>query len=174
MPPPLSTRQPPTEVDDDLSETTETLLTSEETLLLGNDLPPGAIPNSLFQQDVMILCMVFLTLIELGSLVQISPTKMLMEEIICRKRYPDLNPSYLALPDGPCKNPDVQGELAWISGWLNAFDSIPRKQAAAFSQGPSDSFSPSQFKFLNISLVNVLTKRFASYTRLGSIWNCRR
>ncbi|TDZ21193.1 NAD-dependent protein deacetylase hst2-1 [Colletotrichum orbiculare MAFF 240422] len=96
---------------------------AEETPLLAHDLPANVAPSRAYQIKVIGLAMTFILLIEIGAYLQIPPTYQLMEEIICRKHYPDHVATDAA--DDVCKSPEVAGELAMIKGWHGSFDCIP-------------------------------------------------
>ncbi|KAK1506480.1 [Colletotrichum costaricense] len=95
----------------------------EETPLLSHDLPPTVAPSRRYQLKVIGLAMTFILIVEVGAYLQIPPSYQLMEEIICRQRYPDHIIS--AEDDDVCKGPGVQGQLAMIKGWQNSFDCVP-------------------------------------------------
>ncbi|KAL2876116.1 Sir2 histone deacetylase Hst2 [Colletotrichum sp. CLE4] len=95
----------------------------EETPLLPHDLPLTVAPSRRYQLKVIGLAMTFILIVEVGAYLQIPPSYQLMEEIICRKHYPDHIIS--AEDDDVCKGSDVQGELAMIKGWQNSFDCVP-------------------------------------------------
>ncbi|KXH42552.1 ATP synthase F0 [Colletotrichum nymphaeae SA-01] len=95
----------------------------EETPLLSHDLPPTVAPSRRYQLKVIGLAMTFILIVEVGAYLQIPPSYHLMEEIICRQRYPDHTIS--AEDDDVCKGPDVQGQLAMIKAWQNSFDCVP-------------------------------------------------
>ncbi|KAF9879497.1 ATP synthase F0 [Colletotrichum karsti] len=96
---------------------------AEETPLLAHDLPATVAPSRAYQIKVVVLAMTFIVIIEIGAYLQIPPTYQIMEEIICRKHYPDHIVTDAA--DDICKGPGVAGELAMVKGWMNSFDCIP-------------------------------------------------
>lgn len=101
-----------------------------------NDVPPEVWPDSLFRQNLLILCMVFVIIVELGAYLQVPPTNKLMEEIICRQEFPDMGlhpsgPSGDGPGDDPCQSNAVQERIALIRGWSNAFDTIGREFPSA-------------------------------------------
>ncbi|GJC82700.1 efflux pump ustT [Colletotrichum liriopes] len=94
---------------------------AEETPLLAHDLPPTIAPTRAYQIKVIGLAMAFIVIIEIGVYLQIPPSYQLMEEIICRKHYPDHIISQ-GEDDDVCKGALVQGELAMVKGWQASFD----------------------------------------------------
>ncbi|KAL0937506.1 MFS transporter [Colletotrichum truncatum] len=96
---------------------------AEETPLLAHDLPETVAPSRGYQLKVIVLSMTFIVILEIGAFLQIPPTYQIMEEIICRKKYPDH--IITDAVDDICKGPEVAGELAMIKGWMNSFDCIP-------------------------------------------------
>ncbi|GKT65419.1 ATP synthase F0 [Colletotrichum tofieldiae] len=94
----------------------------EETPLLGHGLPTSVGPSKGNRTNIIGLAMAYIILIEIGSYLQIPPSFQLLEDIICRKYFPDH-----ILPGGGddvCKTPEVQGELAMIKGWQASFDCV--------------------------------------------------
>ncbi|GKT42536.1 efflux pump ustT [Colletotrichum spaethianum] len=100
----------------------------EETPLLAHDLPQTIAPTRAYQIKVIGLAMTFIILIEIGVYLQVPPSYQLMEEIICRKHYPDHIISQDD-DDDLCKAALVQGELAMVKGWQASFDCIARKSS---------------------------------------------
>ncbi|KAK1979265.1 ATP synthase F0 [Colletotrichum cereale] len=70
-------------------------------------------------------CTVLFIHVEIGLLLMVSPVNQILEGIICKETYPE--PSTLApVPvDTRCQDSIVQGELANLRGWANAFLTIP-------------------------------------------------
>ncbi|WQF82994.1 Putative major facilitator superfamily, MFS transporter superfamily [Colletotrichum destructivum] len=95
----------------------------EETPLLAHDLPPTLAPSRAYQVKVIVLAMSFILLLEIGAYLQIPPSYQLMEDIICRKHYPDHIISQKD-KDNVCKTALIQGELAMIKGWQASFDCV--------------------------------------------------
>lgn len=118
----ICSKMAPTEALDDRNGDIESR-PEEETPLLSHDLPPTVAPSRRYQLKVIGLAMTFILIVEVGAYLQIPPSYQLMEEIICRQRYPDHIIS--AEDDDVCKGPDVQGQLAMIKGWQNSFDCVP-------------------------------------------------
>lgn len=98
----------------------------EETPLLAHDLPPALAPSKTYQIKVIVLAMSFILLLEIGAYLQIPPSYQLMEDIICRKHYPDHIISQKD-EDNVCKTALIQGELAMIKGWQASFDCVARE-----------------------------------------------
>lgn len=96
--------------------------TEETSPLLGRDSPSD--PRDLYRQNVIILIIVFIFLIELGQGMLVAPSSALMENIICKEYHPEVSDNFWA-NDPVCKQPDVQGTLALIRGWMMTFDCIP-------------------------------------------------
>lgn len=98
----------------------------EETPLLGYDLPTTSVAPSIGDRTKIIgLAMSYIILIEVGSYLQIPPSYQLLEDIICRKYFPDHILS--DVDDDVCKTPEVQGELAMIKGWQASLDCVARE-----------------------------------------------
>ncbi|KAK1985383.1 ATP synthase F0 [Colletotrichum cereale] len=95
----------------------------EDTPLLAHDLPSTVAPTRAYQVRVIGLAMTFMILAEIGVYLQIPPSYQLMEEIICRKYYPDHTVSQ-SDAGNVCKSPLVQGELAMVKGWQASFNCV--------------------------------------------------
>lgn len=108
--------------DDSSSEILRNRYATAETPLLGRDSPEE--PRDLYRQNVIILMFAFIFLIGLGAGLLFAPSSAIMENIICRSRYPDVTPNVMA-GDPRCKEPAVQGTLATIRGWATTLDCIP-------------------------------------------------
>lgn len=101
----------------------------EESPLLNTDLPPEVAPDNSFQGLVVTMCILFLFIVEVSQYIMEPPMQQLMEDIICRDRYPDHQLGLMAKKekDPRCKKIDVQEELAMVRAWATAAEMFVRK-----------------------------------------------
>ncbi|PWI68291.1 hypothetical protein PCL_02060 [Purpureocillium lilacinum] len=96
----------------------QTTPSSEGTPLLHNtDLPPDVAPDKKFRRLVVAMCTVLLFIVEVSVFIMAPPTQQIMEDIICRDRYPDHLLRMPSVEDDRCKNTDVQQTLAMVRSW---------------------------------------------------------
>ncbi|KAK5990617.1 Efflux pump ustT-like protein [Cladobotryum mycophilum] len=108
-------------IDDELTSSPD-----EESLLLDNRDEEGqpvevVAPESL-RRLVISLSIVMLLLLNLNGTVSLAPLQMIMEDIICRKYYPE---NILSIPgnrDELCKTANVQKTLAMVRSWVGFSD----------------------------------------------------
>jgi TRAP-type uncharacterized transport system fused permease subunit len=83
-------------------------------------LPPAEARVSVSgQRRVILMCVLFLFIVEFSMYIMEPPLQAIMEDFVCHGFYPDHVPNAsLAAPDGRCKNPDVQTTLAMARSWL--------------------------------------------------------
>lgn len=100
---------------------------SEDSPLLPTDLPPDIIPSKSFRRRVLLMCILFLFIIEVGQFIMEAPLQKIMEDIICRNYYPDHPLRTPRIQDSRCKSNHVQGMLAMVRGWTFAFGMATRE-----------------------------------------------
>jgi len=71
--------------------------------------------------------MLALLMVEVSQFIMNPPTKKIIEDIICRKHYPDHAIRSYDIEDIRCKDSPVQGTLAMVQGWQQAFEMGVRK-----------------------------------------------
>ncbi|KAJ6782320.1 hypothetical protein PWT90_08643 [Aphanocladium album] len=84
--------------------------------LLGTEVLPDAAPSKGFQIKVVSICVLFLFVVEVGADILNAPLQQVLEDIICRRQYPDHQLASRAV-DNRCKGSAVQEELAMLRGW---------------------------------------------------------
>lgn len=100
---------------------------SEHSPLLPNDLPPEIVPSKTFQRKVLLMCTVTLFIVTVSAYIMEPPLQNIMEDIICRKYFPDHTLRMPRIQDHRCKNTEVQKSLAMLRGWGFAMDMSIRK-----------------------------------------------
>ena len=95
-----------------------------------------AAPDRSRQHLVVAMCTVFLFIVEVSVFITEPPTQQIMEDIICRDRYPD---HVLRAParDPRCKNTDVQQTLAMVRSWSASAEMLVRTCLALGACFPS-------------------------------------
>jgi hypothetical protein len=77
--------------------------------------------RSLLGRYTVVLCIVLVLILEIGVFLSFAPINKLVEELICRQHFPDLeDPS-----DPRCKSTSVQSYFALLNGWNGTLDCIP-------------------------------------------------
>ncbi|KPM33923.1 hypothetical protein AK830_g12649 [Neonectria ditissima] len=94
----------------------------EQSPLLPNDLPADIVPPKSFRFRVLLMCIVFLFIVEVSQFIMEPPLQKIMEDIICRKYYPDHLLREPSILDRRCKNDQVQQTLAMVRGWSLSFE----------------------------------------------------
>lgn len=69
---------------------------------------------------VILMCAIFLFIIDVGAFIMDPPTQQLMEDIICRNRFPDHAIGKDGVGDARCKTPEIQKTLAALKS-MNMF-----------------------------------------------------
>ncbi|KAI9756993.1 MAG: hypothetical protein M1815_002328 [Lichina confinis] len=84
--------------------------------------PPPAetkVPMSAQQRHVILMCVLFLFVVEFSMYIMEPPLQAIMEDFVCHGLYPDqVAMAPRAEPDSRCKNPNVQTTLAMARSWL--------------------------------------------------------
>ncbi|KAF7590005.1 hypothetical protein BBP40_003449 [Aspergillus hancockii] len=70
---------------------------------------------------LFLICFSVVT-IDFGAFLSIAPQIEIFESIICRKHYQEIG---VFAADSLCKAPEVQGELAFLNGWMDTLDEVP-------------------------------------------------
>lgn len=109
-------------VDEDVES-----LPSEETPLLSDGASPGDTPDQSFRRRVLVMCVVFIIIVEVSQYIMEPPLQKIMEDIICRNYHPDHMLRMPTIQDERCKNPDVQKTLAMVRGWSASAEMAARK-----------------------------------------------
>ena len=99
----------------------------EEFPLLPNDLPADIVQPKSFRFRVLLMCIVFLFIVEVSQFIMEPPLLKIMEDIICRKYYPDHPLREPSILDRRCKNDEVQQTLAMVRGWCMSFEMATRE-----------------------------------------------
>ncbi|POR35467.1 COP9 signalosome complex subunit 2 [Tolypocladium paradoxum] len=81
------------------------------------DLPPGVAPDKAFRRMVVAMGVLCLFVVEVSVFIMEPPTQQIMEDIICRDRYPDHALRVPGVEDARCKSYDVQKTLAMVRSW---------------------------------------------------------
>ncbi|KAH7126377.1 COP9 signalosome complex subunit 2 [Dactylonectria estremocensis] len=95
---------------------------TEHSPLLPNDLPADIVPPKSLQRRVLVMCIVFLFLVEVSQFIMEAPLQNILEDIICRNYYPDHLLREPSIQDARCKSNEVQKTLAMVRGWSLAFE----------------------------------------------------
>ncbi|RFN53826.1 hypothetical protein FIE12Z_1860 [Fusarium flagelliforme] len=95
---------------------------TEESPLLPNTSPIQNGASKAFQRRALGFCMLALLMVEVSQFIMNPPTKKIIEDIICRKHYPDHAIRSYDIEDIRCKDSPVQGTLAMVQGWQQAFE----------------------------------------------------
>ncbi|KAK7433333.1 hypothetical protein QQZ08_000272 [Neonectria magnoliae] len=115
------------DVESDSGNYTQAASSEEAPLLddfpvLPNDLPADIIPPKSFRFRVLLMCIVFLFIVEVSQFIMEPPLQKIMEDIICHKYYPDHSLREPSILDRRCKNDEVQRTLAMVRGWSLSFE----------------------------------------------------
>ncbi len=122
----------------------QTTPSSEGTPLLHNtDLPPDVAPDKKFRRLVVAMCTVLLFIVEVSVFIMAPPTQQIMEDIICRDRYPDHLLRMPSVEDDRCKNTDVQQTLAMVRSWSASGEMLIRTSFDLFDGDCADGHSSS-------------------------------
>ena len=100
---------------------------TEESPLLPNPSPIQEGASKAFRRRALGFCMLALLMVEVSQFIMNPPTKKIIEDIICRKHYPDHAIRSYDIEDIRCKDSPVQGTLAMVQGWQQAFEMGVRK-----------------------------------------------
>ncbi|KAI1068097.1 hypothetical protein LB507_004311 [Fusarium sp. FIESC RH6] len=95
---------------------------TEESPLLPNPSPIQEGASKAFRRRALGFCMLALLMVEVSQFIMNPPTKKIIEDIICRKHYPDHAIRSYDIEDIRCKDSPVQGTLAMVQGWQQAFE----------------------------------------------------
>lgn len=81
---------------------------------------PAAVPKaaSVSARYVVIMCSLFIFMVELSMYVTDPALQMIMEDVACHDHYPDHKIGDFSGEDTRCKNADVQGTLAMSRSWM--------------------------------------------------------
>ena len=98
--------------------------------------PPPAetkVPMSAQQRYVILMCVLFLFMVEFSMYIMEPPLQAIMEDLVCHGLYPDqVAMAPRAEPDSRCKNPNVQTTLAMARSWLMWVGMFVRKSHSCF------------------------------------------
>ncbi|KAK0392927.1 hypothetical protein NLU13_2421 [Sarocladium strictum] len=127
MHPPQPGRKSPARHDVDDGDEADDVLSREsiadvETPLLASDLPPEFVPDKRFQHTVMMMCCIFVGLVEIYSFLTAAPLQEIMEDFICHQHFPDHLMNSPAIQDQRCKEPGVQKTLAMARSWWQTLE----------------------------------------------------
>lgn len=129
---------PPEPIMDDEDEYDTRAAAAEATplLLRNTDLPPGVAPDRAFRRMVVAMCVLFLFIVEVSVFIMEPPTQQIMEDIICRDRYPDHVLRVPGREDDRCKGTEVQQTLAMVRSWSTSAEMavrecLPRRSCGA-------------------------------------------
>lgn len=113
---------------------------TENSPLLPNDLPPDIVPPKSLQRRVLVICIIFLFIVEASQFIVEAPLQKIMEDIICCNYFPDYSLRMPQIQDRRCKDNEVQRILAMVRGWSLAFEMATRKLPALgrYHQGIDD------------------------------------
>lgn len=89
----------------------------EASPLLASDMAASMVPDKSFRRLVLLMCAWLLFVIEVGQFILVPALKEVMEDIICRKHYPDHVIGLYKEVDKRCKDNSVQKTLAMVSAW---------------------------------------------------------
>ncbi|KFA73437.1 hypothetical protein S40288_04186 [Stachybotrys chartarum IBT 40288] len=81
------------------------------------DRPPQAVPSKWFRRRVLAMCILFLFIAEVSTYIMDPPSQAIMEDIICRDRFPDHALNVWDRRDDRCKDKLVQDTLAMVRSW---------------------------------------------------------
>ncbi|KAJ4016281.1 hypothetical protein NW752_003403 [Fusarium irregulare] len=95
---------------------------TEQSPLLPNPSPIQEGASKAFRRRALGFCMLALLMVEVSQFIMNPPTKKIIEDIICRKHYPDHAIRSYDIEDIRCKDSPVQGTLAMVQGWQQAFE----------------------------------------------------
>lgn len=81
---------------------------------------PAAVPQAaaVSARYVVIMCSLFIFMVELSMYVTDPALQMIMEDVACHDHYPDHKIGDFSGEDTRCKNADVQGTLAMSRSWM--------------------------------------------------------
>lgn len=105
---------------------------TEGTPLLATDLPKDALPSAAVKYKVIMMCAIFLFIIDVGAFVMDPPTQQLMEDIICRDRFPDHPIGKDGVGDGRCKMAEIQKTLAALKSMSMFAQMLCRKYTPCY------------------------------------------
>lgn len=100
---------------------------TEGTPLLATDLPKDVLPNAAVKYKVILMCAIFLFIIDVGAFVMDPPTQQLMEDVICRDHFPDHPVGRDGVGDGRCKTASIQKSLAALKSMTMFAQMLCRK-----------------------------------------------
>jgi hypothetical protein len=81
--------------------------------------PPATEEPVSAQRYVILMCVLFLFIVEFSMYIMEPPLQAIMEDFVCHGVYPDhVANAPQAEPDSRCKNPNVQTTLAMARSWL--------------------------------------------------------
>lgn len=100
---------------------------TEGTPLLATDLPKEVLPSAAVKYKVILMCAIFLFIVDVGAFVMDPPTQQLMEDIICRDHFPDHPIGKDGVGDGRCKMAEIQKTLAALKSMCMFAQMLCRK-----------------------------------------------
>jgi len=119
-----------TPIDDVERDTAEGLYTdgdNEETPLLPTDLPSDILPTKSFQRMVVVVGTLTLVFITVSQSILSPAVQEILEDVICRKVYPDHRLGLFNALDNRCKDNQVQKTLAMLRAWDASAEMFVRK-----------------------------------------------
>lgn len=81
---------------------------------------PAAVPKAALTSPryVVIMCSLFIFMVELSMYVTDPALQMIMEDVACHNHFPDHKIGDFKTEDARCKDADVQGTLAMSRSWM--------------------------------------------------------
>lgn len=119
--------RPVDEVDRDETEDLYADGDHEETPLLPTDLPFDIVPKKSFQRLVVIMGTISLLVVTISQSLIAPAIQEILEDVVCRKEYPDHQIGVFGNIDERCKDNRVQKTLIMVRSWDSAAELAVRK-----------------------------------------------
>ncbi len=107
---------------------------NEETPLLPTDLPSDIVPKKSFQRLVVIMGTVSLLVVTISQSILSPAIQEIVEDIVCRKEYPDHQLGLFEAIDDRCKDNKVQKTLTMVRAWDATAELFVRTFPSAFQR----------------------------------------
>ena len=110
------------------SETSDhvVVMYDEDTPLLSTDLPADIVPDKAFQRLVLIMGALVLIIVTVSQIIVVPALAEILEDVICRRQYPDHQLNIFESNDPRCQDKLVQGKQTMVRAWGTVTEMLVR------------------------------------------------
>lgn len=98
----------------------------EDTPLLSTDLPADIVPDKAFQRLVLIMGALVLIIVTISQIIVVPALAEILEDVICRRQYPDHQLNIFENHDPRCQDKLVQGKQTMVRAWGTVTEMLVR------------------------------------------------